>query len=820
LKSSILKYTLLLYLIIIQSTATSQNATNNKGSVLQQFEYYDQQTEKIFLHLDRNLYQPGDTILFQAYIRNHQTGIFETKSISLFSLLLDQAHKMIDSARFRIINSTASGWLKIPNTIPFGNYTVIAFSSMQMNYDPEFVFSAPIRIGDPRLEQEKSDLIIRKEPLKLDQIPLTQDDIDLRFLPEGGTLIYDLTQRIAFNAVTSGGKNLQVTGEIINQKGEFIADFSSGRFGPGIIDLTPLYGDTYYATLKGEDFLGMIWPLPVPEKSGIAIRVNKYEKGIIDVLLQGKGVKGKTYSIVLSVSGVPVVSQSFKIDSIYKLRIQTEALPAGTAFITLYDNDLGPVAERLVFINEHKKLNIDISSSSSVVNRGDESELILNITDDTGNNLCSIISISVVDSTSGYYKDLPHTDIESAFLYDRVFLNNLPLRIKLYGLSKIDNDTIDLLLMTYGWRKFNLKPDSEIHPPIAIMDYDQIIISNPGSLKNGRSEITLTSLERSDIISLPVNINREAILPFDTLNSYVRQVMILPDKKHRNNINPVTIIFPTNQDFIDRVKRLDFEYDFNLPNTNIHLTKKEELLFSLDTIIILDGVTILGKGRRNPTYVNKIEDLYRYAKTKTLTSSDFEGCIYFEDILRRYNPYYINTIEKYVILRPVIASFRKGANPALFVLNDVPIGLGYGSIDRIPASQIASVTILKGSQGYTLYRALGGIIFVNTKTERPLNQDLIPQNDQNKKKNDLMRPVRIFRTEIEYYVPTKEEVAYKPELQGRSTILWKNEILLDGKGPAKIKYPNNINPGTVMVTVNGVSITNNVGSKSFKYFVK
>ena len=100
------------------------------------------------MHLDRNLYYPGDTIRFQAYIRDRKSGIIGSESISLHSLLLNQAHRTIDSARFRIVNCTASGWLKIPKTIPPGNFSVLAFTSMMMNYDPEFVFSVPIRIDE------------------------------------------------------------------------------------------------------------------------------------------------------------------------------------------------------------------------------------------------------------------------------------------------------------------------------------------------------------------------------------------------------------------------------------------------------------------------------------------------------------------------------------------------------------------------------------------------------------------------------------------------------------------------------------------------
>src|SRR5512133_360047 len=104
-----------------------------------------QPPDQIFIHTDRNLYNTGDTIRFQAFIRDRQTGIIETPSISLFVLLLNSDHVTIDSARFRISYSTASGWLKIPEITPLGNYSILAYTSDQMNYSTEFAFRTPIR---------------------------------------------------------------------------------------------------------------------------------------------------------------------------------------------------------------------------------------------------------------------------------------------------------------------------------------------------------------------------------------------------------------------------------------------------------------------------------------------------------------------------------------------------------------------------------------------------------------------------------------------------------------------------------------------------
>jgi len=46
-------------------------------------------SDQLFLYLNRSLYHAGDTIRFQAYIRESRTGVFTTESSALYALLLN-----------------------------------------------------------------------------------------------------------------------------------------------------------------------------------------------------------------------------------------------------------------------------------------------------------------------------------------------------------------------------------------------------------------------------------------------------------------------------------------------------------------------------------------------------------------------------------------------------------------------------------------------------------------------------------------------------------------------------------------------------------
>ena len=95
------KLLLLLFILPFVTGSFSQSLSDKLSDALYQIGK-EIPSDQLFLHLDRNLYQPADTIRFQAYIRDGRTGIFGTESRTLYALLIDRDHITIDSARFRL----------------------------------------------------------------------------------------------------------------------------------------------------------------------------------------------------------------------------------------------------------------------------------------------------------------------------------------------------------------------------------------------------------------------------------------------------------------------------------------------------------------------------------------------------------------------------------------------------------------------------------------------------------------------------------------------------------------------------------------------
>jgi len=826
----------LLFLFLISGLSFSQSLKDEMQGILSHIGK-NIPADQLFLHLDRNFYHARDTIRFQAYIRDRRTGVFETKSSALYALLLNSDHITIDSARFRINYSTVSGWLKVPEDIPPGDYSILAFTGMDLNYSPEFVCALPVKIDNYIPGRKKTGLRGRNKDTSLYQIPPQQPAIDLRFLPEGGTFIGGFQQRIAFNAVAPSGRNQEVDGAIINQAGKTVTEFRSTPYGPGVLEFTPASGDSYFATLAEEEYNGLKWPLPLAEKTGIAMRINSAGNGLIDIILRRREPGEGMYFLTMTMNNILILSEDIRMDTLFCERIRTDSIPSGTAFITLYDSQLVPLAERLILLNDHKKMKVELSFSPPAVFPGDETELAINTTDEEGSGIASFFSVSVIDSAAGYDDRIVFPGIESAFLYDREFYNNLPFRIRSMGLESIDAKSIDVLLMTYGWRRFYPKEITPDSSQKELIDYDCLKIINPGPVKKGRSDIKLLSDEGIDIISLPISEAKEARLDFYSLDAAVSQVMIIPDADPIKNTNPVRIKYPENKDFIRLAKQ--FAWDQRYEDSDNSVPDKMQPVIIPDHAIMIEPVTIKGR-QQLAEYEDKYKKIYQYAGTRTMYAKDFMEVGCFEDILRKYNPYKMSDQhysliqqEKYVYLRNIYylgktredpegnLSVESKLLPALIVLDGNPLGQSYETIADMPAAQISSVTFLRGVQGFAMYghKAIGGIVFVTTKSGVDFNRGNNTRGGD-ERNDDLLKQIRLFRTDTEFYIPTKEEVSSVPEFQNRPTILWKSDVFTDGSGPVTIKFPNNLSKGTAMVFVNGISFASQIGSKRCSYHVR
>lgn len=765
-----------------------------------------QSADQLFVHLDRNMYRPGDTIYFQAYIRDRFTNEFESKSVSLYALLFDDKNAKIDSSRFRIENSTASGWMSIPSGATSGKYHFVAFTSMMQNYDPSEAFQTDISI-------KGKDKIPANSNISFDP-----EYFELKFLPEGGNLVAGIEQRIGFNATDYKGYPVHIEGLLKSSSGLILDTIKSGTYGPGSFICSPEPG-MYVEIIKGTD-KEKRWPLPDPKTSGICMSIKPIGDRSFSIEIQSSTYNYDTVTVSGVMNSIQIFSKDLIMSMKQRMVVETEQLLPGVAQITLFNKDLRPLAERLFYVNADRRLMFNIYTSDTIYRQGQETEMTISVTDRLGNPTEGIFSISVADSISGHDGEIFTPGIEYALNYHPYFQRNLPPKVLSRGLENLTNEDRDLLLMVYGWSRYKWDINEKgltLKDPI---NYDLINIKIPPDSKSQPSDkkLDLISLEDATAIHLISKNNEDISLPLDSLPKATGTVTMIPDGKARKNVTSAILSIPFNSVYF-RAPGL-FTPQPTIPKETYSIPPTDYKILLGDTTIEIPEVMIMGHQRIKKIYQNIYEERYQYADIKSFDPVLLHRSIFLETAIRSVaNPFQITNENIY--FRPPKSFF--GANEsALIVLNGMPLyDQGWQIAKTIPMDEISSISFFKGTQGHTIYgsQANGGVIFINTiSQDRTLNNH--PSEWKSQNKNNMLLPINIYRSNIEFYNPTKFDIENDPVIQRGSTYYWNPEVYFNGKDPIKISYLNLNHKGPVLITINGVSVNNLVGTGKASYRVK
>jgi hypothetical protein len=538
------------------------------------------------------------------------------------------------------------------------------------------------------------------------------------------------------------------------------------------------------------------------------------------VEIQSNIYGSENVSVSGSLNMVQFFSRDFKLDRKQQFVVETGTLPCGVANITLFDKELKPVAERLVFINPEKRLHFNILPNKAIAPPSQETELEILVTDGAGKPSEGFFSIAVTDSIGGIAPNLFAPGIEYTYLYHPSFPGNLPSAVLARGVENLTEAERDLLLMIYGWTKINWNLKELKSDTTRMVNYDllKLRVLYANKKKREGQSLDLISLEDVAKRQLVTDNLGEITLPLDSLSEATRSVIIMPDVMSKNKATGAMFAIPYNEQFV-KSEKLFVRQPLLSSLSQIAETPEQHVAMEEKTIEIAE-VTVIGH-QSERIYHDEYEKMYQANNVKSLDYEQLWSSSTLEDAIRKITyPFMITP--NFIYLKST-RSILKGPIPALIVLDGMPIiDQGWPRVNTIPPAEITSLTILESKNGFIRYGevAQGGVIFVNTRSSNPnLVKNRIKWMAQNS--NDkMMVPISIYRPEVEFYNPTKVELANNPLLQNRATIFWQSELYFGGKDPVKIKIPNLKHRGPVVITVNGVSVDNLVGSGRGRYIVQ
>jgi len=444
--------------------------------------------EKVHLRTDRQVYLAGEDLWFSAFLINAQNNRSINTSNTLYVEFfpIDRAY---DSKKLivKLEDGKGHGDFKLDDELKSGTYILRAWTNWMRNFGDNFIFEKEIKIvAKPQKDVDEKNKMA--SPPNKNRKPAVQPEkvkTGILFLPEGGSLVADVSSVIAFKTPNK----MAIKGTITNGKGELITTLENEK-GIGTFLFKPVAGETYQAEGhlgNGESFKQSLpaaltkgYGMYVIEKDSlyqIIISTNAIS-GLVgkDVLLAGKSHGLNCFNTQFTMRGLQ------QTVSVYKSNF-----PEGIASITLYDSEGRPNCERLVYVDYKSKPVLSISTEKPSYGPGETVRVNLKVSDADNNPLQGSFSIASLDddlAKSG------QSDIVSYLMLESELKGKLENPKQYFDVKNANRKKqLDLLMLTQGWRDFLWKRMADTAFNISQIPESGITISGSVKRKIGDAPI-------------------------------------------------------------------------------------------------------------------------------------------------------------------------------------------------------------------------------------------------------------------------------------------------------------------------------------------
>jgi hypothetical protein len=408
--------------------------------------------EKIHIQFDKELYVPGETIWFKAYI--FEENLPSARSTNFYAALYDEDGNRLQDHISPIFNSVTDGHFIIPDSLASKQLICRAYTSWMLNFDSSFLFTKAIKLINTNAK---------------DNVDGSPKKVTLQFFPEGGDMIEGTRNTIAFKANYANGLPYEIDALIKKQEtGEVIIPIRSEHNGMGRFDLEINSNEKFYAEWRDHSGTVQRTNLPKPKVAGVSLKlVQQKDKLLFNIA--NKLPNDSLHVIMYMYQQVFYIKHlSVSADIPFTRMVPINTLPSGTMQVTVFDANWQPVAERVAFIN-----NSNYSLPATIINKETTNQsrakniIEIELTDTMPANM----SLSITDAEFNIEK--ANSNIVTAMLLggdlkgyihdpSYYFTNNTDSLLKA---------RLDLVMLTHGWRRYNWN---------TIISRSQPVINYPG----------------------------------------------------------------------------------------------------------------------------------------------------------------------------------------------------------------------------------------------------------------------------------------------------------------------------------------------------
>ena len=614
-------------------------------------------------------------------------------------------------------------------------------------------------------------------------------DLDLSFFPEGGYLVSGSTNRVGFKAMNSSGFSESITGEIYEEEGQKVTDFTTVHAGMGSFAFYVDPGKRYYALCRNDSGEDRRFELPEPNPSAYALQTRIVGNSMMVGCIRGAQAQSTPLSVLVHMKGD--VLHSAPITPERGVRMDLSMLPSGLLQVLLLDKDMNTLSERLVFCHNGLETTTQITPDKENYNRRELVKIKVTAEDLNRSGIDGRFSVSVTDDRD----ILPDTtrSIVSYLLLSSELRGNIEDPEYYFSGKGGATEALDALMLTQGWRRYDIPKVllGEVEPPSGYIELGQEITGSVSTF------ITRKAVENSEV------------LLFSAENEYISETLTGSDGR----FSFIGFEFPDSSKYLVRALSARGKNTVEIKLENHETFSAKSKIFKeissdkqfLDYVLKSDRLYTQEHGIRTIEIDPIVVSANRSYRDRSMYSSSFNSSLNTGDykdynielkmLLEMIPGLYVNSEDRLMI--------RSGAIelvPLIIIDNMIMdsdfsvIDINADLVERIEKIDGAQATAIGGFRG-----ANGAVLFITKKGDGVAYEKPVY--------NMVSADMAGYRKPAEFYSPKYETRTQRESmtLDLRTTLYWKPDLWLSN-GEAEFEFYTADNPGSYSVVIEGLTV--------------
>lgn len=752
-------FILLFFFLFLQCSA---QLNERLDSIVSKYSnYHKTEKEFFYTHFNKAVYFPGENIWFKVYVLDYVSRQPFLPTRNLHAELYGPSGKLVQKKLLYVAEASTHGDFRLSDTLPPGTYTFRAYTNWSKNFGEHFTFTQPLTVVGKTVAAKEAAKSLTEHP-------------DVQFFPEGGSLIADIQNTVAFKVVNRDGFGMLLQGTL-KLDGKSLQTITSNSFGMGRFNLLPKTSGVYTAVFPSPGRDSFAVDLPKPIEKGITLTVDAVSNDsvLVTVLTNVttlKEVRGQDFHIMVHRQGNGTFFKG-TFGRFHKFSLPKSYFPQGVAHLTLFDHQNRPIADRAVFMHPPRtSLNVTSKRQGDSV----QVEFLTSLADKP---LSSNLSVSLLPVGT-------EADDFGRNIYSRYFLEGDIKGFIEHPSYYFEGDRdgrkadLDNLLLVHGWRSYNWntilnsKADTMAHAFYQGLNFKGKIPGYRQASENDSTVLTLLSPANNITLTSKVKADGTFEFPYLYLRDSSQLALTTTAVKWQSSLVAA------------ETELVGISFD-SATISPVHLVAKKTVNSQQAMIANagdLEEVIIRTKAPeqkvfQNDPYVNNHDREYKIDDAAIRRHRNLT------DLLR--TQFGINSTEDgagNVIIQMVNGPFSIGsANLPPTLIVD---GMAMGSLNLLRTLRVTDVeAIAVNRYGNTMLgsRGAGGSIVIKTRTDpnalRPKQEDAV--------KNIF---VRGYATPSAYFSPTYSVPRTHPSFIKYGAIHWEPRVITDGSGKGFIRF--------------------------------